>query len=62
MRKTDTGQLDYQTLENVRIRGVKPAQSGKSPEDVPITIDAHRTANYKWLALYREVGWNALKA
>lgn len=62
MRKTDARQLDHQTLENMRIRAVKSVQNGKSPEDVAVIFDVHRTAVYKWLALYREGGWDALKS
>ncbi len=62
MKKTDARQLDHQTLEDMRIRAVKAVQSGKSPEDVAITFSIHRTAMYKWLALYRDGGWSALKS
>lgn len=62
MRKTDARQLDHQTLEDMRIRAVKSVQSGKSPEDVAVIFDVHRTAIYKWLVLYREGGWSALKS
>ena len=62
MRKTDARQLDHQTLEDMRIRAVKSVQNGKSPEDVAVMFDVHRTAVYKWLALYRDGGWSALKS
>lgn len=62
MRKTDARQLDHQTLEDMRIRAVKSVQNGKSPEDVAVIFDVHRTAIYKWLALYRDGGWSALKS
>lgn len=62
MRKTDARQLDHQTLEDMRIRAVKSVQNGKSPEDVAVIFDVHRTAVYKWLALYRDGGWSALKS
>jgi len=62
MRKTDARQLDHQTLEDMRIRAVKSVQSGKSPEEVAVIFDVHRTALYKWLALYRDGGWQALKS
>lgn len=62
MRKTDARKLDHQTLEDMRIRAVKAVQSGKSPEDVAVTFAVHRTALYKWLALYRSGGWSALKS
>ena len=62
MRKTDARQLDHQTLEDMRIRAVKSVQNGTSPEDVAVIFDVHRTAVYKWLALYRDGGWSALKS
>jgi len=62
MRKTDARKLDHQTLEDMRIRAVKSVQSGKSPEEVAVVFDVHRTALYKWLALYRDGGWQALKS
>lgn len=62
MRKTDARQLDHQSLEDMRIRAVKSVQNGKSPEDVAVIFDVHRTAIYKWLALYRNGGWDALKS
>lgn len=62
MKKTDARQLDHQTLEDMRIRAVKAVQSGISPEDVAVTFSVHRTALYKWLALYRDGGWGALKS
>ena len=62
MRKTDARKLDHKTLEDMRIRAVKAVQSGKSPEDVAVIFDVHRTALYKWLALYRDGGWGALKS
>lgn len=62
MKKTDARKLDHQTLEDMRIRAVKAVQSGQSPEDVAITFSVHRTAMYKWLAIYRDGGWDALKS
>lgn len=62
MRKTDARKLDHQTLEDMRIRAVKSVQSGRSPEEVAVVFDVHRTALYKWLALYRDGGWQALKS
>ena len=62
MRKTDARKLDHKTLEDMRMRAVKAVQGGKSPEDVAVIFDIHRTALYKWLALYRDGGWGALKS
>jgi transposase len=62
MRETDARKLDHQTLEDMRVRAVKSVQNGKSPEDVAVIFDVHRTAVYKWLALYRDGGWSALKS
>jgi transposase len=44
------------------MRAVTAVQGGKSPEDVAISLGIHRTALYKWLALYRNGGWSALRS
>lgn len=62
MKKTDARKLDHKTLEDMRIRAVRAVQGGKSPEDVAMVFAVHRTALYKWLALYRNGGWSALKS
>ena len=42
-------------------RGAKRAR-GESPEDVARTLRVSPRAMYRWLALYRRGGWNALRA
>jgi len=44
------------------MRAVRSVQDGESPEDVARTIRVTPRAMYRWLALYRRGGWNALKA
>jgi transposase len=60
MRKDDARKLDHATLEALRIRAVRSVQDGSSP--VAHTLRVTPRAMYRWLALYRRGGWNALKA
>jgi transposase len=62
MRKDDARKLDHATLEALRMRAVRSVQDGESPEDVARTLRVTPRAMYRWLALYRRGGWNALKA
>jgi transposase len=62
MRKDDARKLDHASLEALRIRAVRSVQDGESPEDVARTLRVTPRAMYRWLALYRRGGWNALKA
>src|SRR5208337_879838 len=62
MRKNDARRLDHKTLEELRVRAVRCVQAGESPEVVDRAVGVHRTALYRWLALYRRGGWDALKA
>src|SRR5271154_4537327 len=62
MRMDDARKLDHATLEALRIRAVRSAQDGESPEAVARTLPVTPRAMYRWLALYRRGGWNALKA
>ena len=62
MEKDDARKLDHATLEALRMRAVRSVQDGESPEDVARTLRVGPRAMYRWLALYRRGGWNALKA
>ena len=62
MQKDDARKLDHATLEALRIRAVRSIQDGESPEDVARALRVTPRAMYRWLALYRRGGWNALKA
>ena len=62
MQKDDARKLDHATLEALRIRAVRSVQDGESPENVARTLRVTPRAMYRWLALYRRGGWNALKA
>jgi transposase len=62
VQKDDARKLDHATLEALRIRAVRSVQDGDSPEDVARTLRVTPRAMYRWLALYRCGGWNALKA
>ena len=44
------------------MRAVRSVQDGESPEAVARTLRVGPRAMYRWLALYRRGGWNALKA
>src|ERR1019366_9991532 len=62
MRKNDARKLDHKTLEELRMRVVKRAQDGESPEVLAKALDLDRSTVYGWLARYRQGGWNGLKA
>jgi transposase len=62
MKKDDARKLDHTTLEALRIRAVRSVQEGESPEVVARTLRVTSRAMYRWLALYRRGGWDALKA
>ena len=62
MQTDDARKLDHATLEALRIRAVRSIQDGESPEDVARALRVTPRAVYRWLALYRRGGWNALKA
>jgi transposase len=62
MQKDDARKLDHATLEALRIRAVRSVHDGESPEDVARTLRVTPRTMYRWLALYRRGGWNALKA
>src|SRR3984885_8307853 len=62
VQKDDARKIDHATLEALRIRAVRSVQDGDSPEDVARTLRVTPRAMYRWLALYRRGGWNALKA
>jgi len=62
MRKDDARKLDHQTLEALRLRGVRAVQAGESPAAVAQALGVTLRAIYGWLARYRLGGWSALKA
>jgi transposase len=62
MKSDDARKLDHATLEALRMRAVRNVQEGESPEDVARALRVTRRAMYRWLALYRRGGWNALQA
>ena len=53
---------DHKTLEQMRIRAVECIQAGEHPVDVARIMGVQRQVVYKWLAMYRAGGWDALKA
>lgn len=57
----DGRKLNHDTLEEIRIRAVQRVEAGESPEVVIKALGFHRSQIYKWLALYREGGFDALK-
>lgn len=61
MKGMDGRKLSHAALEEIRIRAVKCVEAGESPEVVIEALGFHRSAIYKWIALYREGGIEALK-
>jgi len=62
MRETDGRKLKHDVLEALRIRAVRQIEQGESPEIVINALGMNRRTIYKWIALYRERGIEALKA
>jgi len=62
MRETDGRKLTHDVLEALRIRAVRRIEEGESPEVVVKALGMNRRTIYKWIALYREGGTEALKA
>jgi transposase len=62
MIRQDARKLDHATLEAIRIRAVQQVHAGGSPEVVIRALGFSSRCIYSWLALYRSVGWDALKA
>jgi transposase len=54
--------MGHEQLSETRRRAVAAVQEGQSPEMVAKAHMINRTTIYDWLALYRQGGWNALKA
>ena len=62
MDNADGRKLNRDTLEELRIRAIQRVEAGESPEVVIKALGFHRGQIYKWLALYREGGYEALKS
>ncbi len=62
MKKDDARKLDHATLEALRIRAVSSVQAGETPVTVARTLRIELRSMYRWLAQYRQGGWDALKA
>ena len=60
--KTDARAVDHATLTELRKRGVAAVQAGTSPEEVGATLGVNLRTVFRWLALYRRGGWDALDA
>lgn len=58
----DARGYDHQTLEQMRIRAIECIQSGEHPSDVARILGVQRQVVYKWIAMYRAGGWDALRA
>jgi transposase len=58
----DARGYDHQTLEQMRIRAIESVQSGVHPVEVARVLGVQRQVVYKWLAMYRAGGWDALRA
>jgi len=62
MRETDGRKLKHDVLEALRMRAVRRIEEGESPEVVVKALGMNRRTVYRWIALYREGGTEALKA
>jgi transposase len=62
MRETDGRKLKHDVLEALRIRAVRRIEEGENPEVVVKALGMNRRTIYRWIALYREGGTEALKA
>jgi transposase len=62
MRENDGRKLKHDMLEAMRIRAVRRIEEGESPEVVIKALGMNRRTVYRWIALYREGGAEALKA
>ena len=62
MRENDGRKLKHDVLEALRMRAVHRVEEGESPEAVVKALGMNRRTIYKWIALYREGGTEALKA
>ena len=58
---TDGRKLSREALADIRIKAVQRVEAGESPEDVIGMLGFHRSCIYRWIALYREGGYEALK-
>lgn len=61
MNEMDGRKLGHEALAEIRIRAVKRVEAGESPEVVIEALGFHRSVIYRWIALYREGGIEALK-
>jgi transposase len=62
MSELDARKLSHETLEEIRIRAVLRVEAGESPEVVIKSLGFARSCIYRWIAIYREGGIEALKA
>lgn len=63
MKKPDGRTVDHKTLEWIRIKAVQDVvKAKKSPEKVIEGFGLHRTNIYKWLRLFKQGGWAALRS
>jgi transposase len=62
MEARDGRKISHEALEEIRIRAVLQVEGGESPEAVIKALGFDRTCIYRWIAVYREGGLDALKA
>lgn len=58
---TDGRKLSREALADLRIKAVQRVEAGESPEDVIDLLGFHRSNIYRWIAKYREGGYEALR-
>ena len=59
--KQDGRKLSKEALENLQKIAITRVQDGEHPEEVIQSLGLSIATVYRWLALYRAGGWNALK-
>ena len=60
--KQDARKLPRQSLSDLRRRAVASVQECHTPEEVADTLGVCRAVVFRWLAMYRNGGWDALDA
>ncbi len=57
----DGRKLSREALADIRIKAVQRVEDGESPEEVIDLLGFHRSCIYRWIAQYRESGFEGLK-
>ncbi len=57
----DGRKLSRKALADIRIKAIQQVEEGESPEEVIELLGFHRSNIYRWIAQYREGGFEALR-